>query len=147
MHRRALNRWTLWLLPLLVARLCLPNGFMLGVTSHGLGFALCPAYAPLPVPTDSDAANVQHAGMDHSAHAAGDGSSKVLAYPGSDSSDPQGRADSVCPFVLTGTAAISASADNIFEFRTPDIVTAFRAEPAWTSPAVLIDRIRGPPFA
>jgi hypothetical protein len=130
------HRRIAWLLPLLCARLLVPTGFMVAPSSAGIGIALCPGYAPLPMPaapaSDHDPHAGHHAGMDH----------------GAEESGQHSKGQSACPFALAGGTAdlpVSQSAADLP--RLVDAVPGFHPHPAWISPAVLINRIRGPPFA
>jgi hypothetical protein len=137
MHRRP-HRWALWLLPWLVARLFVPTGFMLSVSGAGIGIDLCPAYAPLPgplVPTDTHDPHAMHGG----AHSPDDGQQP---------SGNAGSGTSACPFALPGSQAGCPAVDTLGGLpRFVDAAPRSRPHPDWISPAVLIDRIRGPPFA
>jgi hypothetical protein len=112
--------------------LFVPGGFMVAPPDVGIGIALCPGYAPLPMPVTPPGAHDHHAGMDH----------------GEDGSGQHSKGQSSCPFALAGGTAdlpvIQAAADLP---RLADVVPGFHPHPAWISPAVLINRIRGPPFA
>jgi hypothetical protein len=78
MTRRLFRTWAIWLLPLLVAKLFVPVGFMLALDANGLHFVFCPAQGPAPtqvVALASAATDVRHtasAGGEsvHSGHAA-----------------------------------------------------------------------------
>ena len=132
--RRHVHRWAVWLMPLLVVRLFVPTGFMLSASGAGLGLALCPSYAPLPTPATATIAE-HHAGMDHGANAP-------------QGSEQQGSGKQICPLVLVGSTASCPATPLIGELpRIAQAVSRFHLHPAWVSPAVLIDRIRGPPLA
>lgn len=144
MRPRAVHRLTFWLLPLLIARLFVPDGFMVTATAHGLSLTLCPAYAVLPAAADASAAHMHHAGMDHSAHAM----HGAAESPDDSGATHHGQHDKVpCPFALAGTGLVCPTVNDFGSFYSlADDVLVIRAEPAWPSRAVLIDRIRGPPF-
>lgn len=130
------HRRIAWLLPLLCARLFVPAGFMVAPSGEGIGIALCPGFAPLPMPaapaSDRDPHAGHHAGMDHGAQESGQ----------------HGKGQSSCPFALAGgTADLPVMPSAAVLPRLVDAVPGFHLHPAWISPAVLIDRIRGPPLA
>jgi hypothetical protein len=130
------HRRIAWLLPLLCARLLVPAGFMVAPSGEVIGFALCPGYAPLPAPaapaSDDNPHAGHHAGMD----------------PGAEESGQHSKGQSACPFALAGgTADLPVMQSTAVLPRPIDAVPGFRPHPAWTSPAVLINRIRGPPLA
>ena len=138
MRPRTLNLWILWLLPLLIARLCVPMGFMVSGTANGLEVMLCPVYAALP---QSSGAHEHHAGMDHSAHAMHQGGAEQGPAH-------EGLSQSLCPFAASGTATFAATVPTIDHFYLlVGTAPVLDGEPTWISPAVLIDRIRGPPVA
>jgi hypothetical protein len=121
------HRWAFWLLPLLVARLFVPVGFMVSASAAGIGIALCPGYAPLPEGAGPAHSAHHHDGMDHAG---------------------QGSAPSECPFVLVGSVAGCPPTELAGELlRLAELRPGFQPHPDWISPAVLIDRIRGPPLA
>lgn len=121
-----------WLLPLLCARLFVPAGFMVAPSGEGIGIALCPGYAPLPVPAAAASDHDPHAGMDH----------------GAEESGQHSKGQSSCPFALAGgTADLPVMQSTAVLPRLLDAVPGFHPHPAWISPAVVIDRIRGPPPA
>jgi hypothetical protein len=136
MRRRHLKLLSLWILPLLLARALIPNGFMLSVDAGSLQLTFCPAVTR---PLDQRPAE---RALEHSAHHAGmhhaDGA-EVEAASHSDDNAP-------CPFSLVASAApgdipyLQASAsepsDERFEFISAPTV---RVGPVRT------DRIRGPP--
>lgn len=144
MRSRTFNRWLLWLLPLLVARLFVPAGFMVSATPNGLDLMLCPAYAPLPA-SAADAARAHHmAGMDHASHAMHDSAGHHASHQ--DSTDHE-LSQSLCPFAVGGGAAlvpVVSTVDHVYSPIGPAL--SFRDTPARISPTVLIDRIRGPPL-
>ena len=142
--RRRPHRWAAWLLPFLVARLFVPTGFMLSASATGLGIALCPGYAPLPEPVRAPSAAHDHAAMGHGAHGMHGG-----WHAGDDpqQSGHAGGGPAKCPFVLVGSAAGCPPIQLAGELPHPVAATpGFHAHPDRISPAVLIDRIRGPPF-
>jgi hypothetical protein len=144
MNRRRLHRWAAWLLPLLIARLFVPVGFMLSMSDAGLKFVLCSGFAGLPAPIT--AANLQqhHAESDRSAHAMHGESHEQHGKQGS---EHQSHEQSICPFAFAGATAGCPVAKAFGE--PPSLAAAvpsLRAVPLWNSPAVLIDRIRGPPL-
>lgn len=145
MRPRVLHRCVLWLLPLLIARLCVPAGFMMSVTSNGLDVMLCPAYAALPGPAAANAVHVHHAAMDPSAHATQGASAEDGSHQ---ESMQRGLSQSLCPFAVAGGAVLVAAVHAIDHFYSPiGAVSYVHDESAWISRSVLIDRIRGPPFA
>ena len=62
MKRTHLNRWTLWLLPLLLARMFVPAGFMLSADTTGLSIVFCTSVSA----ARADSAHAGH--HDHVAH-------------------------------------------------------------------------------
>ena len=131
--RPRIHRCVLWLLPLLIARLCVPAGFMMSVTSNGLDVMLCPAYAALPGPSAANAVHVHHAMQGVSAEEG----------PHQESTQ-QGLSQSLCPFAVAGGAALIAAVHAIDHFYSPiGAVSYLHDESAWISRSVLIDRIRG----
>jgi hypothetical protein len=144
LSRRAQRR-VAWLLPLLCARLLVPTGFMVAPSSAGIGIALCPGYAPLPIPAAPAGEHDPHAGMDHGAHAMHGGSHGSHGMP---ESGQHSKGQSSCPFALAGGTAdlpVMQSAADLP--RLVNAVPGFHPHAAWISPAVLINRIRGPPVA
>jgi hypothetical protein len=126
-----LRRIAPWLLPWVVVRLFVPVGFMLAPSGHGLGIALCPGHAPLPMPGGAQVGHAHHAGMDHASGS------------GHHDSGP-----SACPFALAGGTAGCTPSELIGSLpRLANDAACFYPRPSWFSPAVLIDRIRGPPLA
>jgi hypothetical protein len=139
MRRHHLNLWTLWLLPLLIARLCVPGGFMLSMTTAGIDITLCPATAALPLPSGMYEGHGAHAGMDHSSHA------DHLTKGGT---PHQQHAKAQCAFALAATATPNAVTATVYELRRlTERVPVLQVDPSWASPATRIDRIRGPPLA
>ena len=143
MSRRRVRRWVTWLLPLLVARMLVPAGFMVSTAGGSLDVVLCSGFAPLPAPVHLGAAHIHHGGAEHTTHAP-HGDTAPDGVPVSDSDHYQ----PACPFALASTGfnfhAVRAAAER------PTPVTALPdigAEPAWNSRTVLLDRIRGPPLA
>ena len=126
------HRRIVWLLPLLCARLFVPAGFMVAPLGEGIGIALCPGYAPLPMPAASASDHDRHASMDH----------------GAEESGQHSKGQSSCPFALAGgTADLPVMQSTAVLPRLLDAAPGFHPHPAWISPAVLINRIRGPPLA
>jgi hypothetical protein len=131
LSRRAQRR-VAWLLPLLCARLFVPAGFMVAPSGEGIGIALCPGYAPLPMPVAPTSDHDRHAGMGH----------------GAEESGQHSKGQSACPFAVTGgTADVPVMQSTAVLPRLIDAVPGFHPHPPWISPAVFINRIRGPPLA
>jgi hypothetical protein len=154
MSRRALRQWTYWLLPLLVARLLVPVGFMVTLSGGQFAIVLCSGSTPVPAwaqPAEHhhDVGLNPHASSDdatngHGAHASTDSDA---AHSSSGSTAPAHGA-SLCPFALASGCALRPAVAAVAELPQPSIVLPrLRADPVWISPAVLIDRIRGPPAA
>lgn len=149
MYRRRLNRWTAWLLPLLIARLFVPAGFMLSMSDAGLSVILCSGVAALPAPGAGHVPHADHAGMDYSAPLARGNAHAQHGEPGSEQlgSEHKSHENSLCPFAVTAGGASCPADKALGELpRLADVVPNFHADPVWLSPAVLIDRIRGPPL-
>ena len=145
MHSRCLSKLIPWLLPLLVARLCVPAGFMVSATSNGLDFVLCPDYAALPEHAAPHAAHAGHLGTGHVAHAMHDG---VAAHHSHGGTPHDGRSTSVCPFVASGKDTIKPDILKIDPaYSLTGSIAPVPGTSAWSSPAVLVNRIRGPPVA
>jgi Protein of unknown function (DUF2946) len=133
MSERHSHRWLAWLLPLLLLRALLPVGFMLSWSDAGLRIVMCSGSGPLPthVPTVEEQ---QHPGDSHR----GGGQHE------------HSRADNaaLCPFAVAGTSGALPSFDAVVAFAAT-VSHRIRGLPAFdlAIPAVLIDRIRGPPLA
>jgi hypothetical protein len=135
MRRRHLKLLSLWILPLLLARALLPNGFMLSVNTGSLQLTFCPA-----VTRPLDQRPVEQA-LEHSAHHAG-----MHHVDGADEAASHNDDNAPCPFSLVASAApgdipylhttASEPTDERFEFVS---APAVRVGPVRT------DRIRGPP--
>ncbi len=145
MTPRRLRRCTAWLLPFLVARLLLPTGFMLSLSDSGLDIVLCTGLAPSSAPIAALDENDRHAGMDHAAHAMHGDTQPQVPPQGP---DHPSHANPICPFALAGGAVAAPACRGVDEpQRLATLLPGFNADPAWIAPAVLIDRIRGPPLA
>ena len=139
------HRRIAWLLPLLCARLLVPTGFMVAPSSVGIGIALCPGYAPLPVSAAPASDDDHHAGMEHGAHAMHGGSHDSH---GTQESGTYSKGQSACPLALAGGAEdFPVMQSTAVLPRLIDAIPGFQAHPDWISPAVFINRIRGPPLA
>jgi len=132
-----IRRWIWYVLPLLVARVFVPAGFMLSNGQDGLSLVLCSGTGPVATfqATSSAAAEQQHR-AEHGEHHYGHGGG------GGDTHD-----DAPCPFSL----AVSACAADIAYFAAPDSVTSTQKIVSYSNPPpgagpVQIDRIRGPPL-
>ena len=145
MSPRRLRRCSAWLLPFLVARLLVPTGFMLSLSGAGLDIVLCSGLGPLALATPAEPVHRAHAGTDHTAHAIhGDAGAQVPEQR----SDHPSHVNAICPYALAGTGGAGPAVKSLAE--PPRIVSLLpvpSANPAWIAPAVLIDRIRGPPLA
>ena len=138
MSRQRLYRLAAWLLPLLIARLLVPDGFMLSANDRGLDMAMCSGYASLPQ------ASVRPAGTEHVAYQP-HGATRLAPDT---APDHQGHDKPRCPFALAGTGFVNLPLDVAGPlYYLVDDVPIDGVAPAWISPAVLIDRIRGPPSA
>jgi hypothetical protein len=144
MSRRRLRRCTAWLLPLLAVRLLVPAGFMVSVSDGGLDIVLCSGFT-LPSAQLSTGTSQQHpAGVDHALHALGN-SSALVPNQGSEHTTHD---NPICPFALASGGALCPADKGVAEPpRLVAVQTRLSADPAWVSPAVLTDRIRGPPVA
>ena len=136
MRRRHLQLLSLWILPLLLARALIPNGFMLSVAAGSLQLTFCPAVGqPLEQPLEHSSHELlpHHGGMHH-ADAVHD-----EAASHNDDNAP-------CPFSLVASAVpgdvphlqVSAAGPSDERF---DFISA----PAVRVGPVRTDRIRGPP--
>ena len=140
-----LRRCTAWLLPFLVARLLVPTGFMLSLSDAGLDIVLCTGLAPSSAPLVAQEEHDRHAGIDHAAHAMQRDTQTQIPAP---SPDHPSHANPICPFALAGGAVVAPVCKGVDEpRRLVALLPGSRADPAWIAPAVLIDRIRGPPLA
>jgi hypothetical protein len=140
-----LRRCTAWLLPFLVARLLVPTGFMLSLSDAGLDIVLCTGLAPSSAPLVAQDEHDRHAGIDHAAHAMQRDTQTQIPAPGPDHPN---HANPICPFALAGGAVVAPACRGVAEpQRLVALLPGPSADPAWIEPAVLIDRIRGPPFA
>jgi hypothetical protein len=145
MRSYTLKKLIPWLLPLLVARLCVPAGFMVASTSNGLDVTLCPDYAALPGQATPQSTHVQHQGSDHTGHAMHGDVASEHSHHGS---PHEGHSTSVCPFAASGSGTVSPTVATVTPVYTlVDRITPARDRSAWRSPAVLVNRIRGPPGA
>ena len=132
MRRRHLKLLSLWILPLLLARALIPNGFMLSADAGGLQLMFCPSGVVQPFGSQSQHAD-HHDGMHH-----GDPADAAVPAHNNDNAP--------CPFslVASGTpcdvphlrAAAEGPSDEAFEFTS---APTFRVGP------LRADRIRGPP--
>lgn len=139
MSARHSHRWIVWLLPLFLLRAFIPVGFMLSWSDTGLQLVMCSGSGPMPVP---QSAALDVTGVDAEQHH-GD------SHAGSGQHE-HSRADSatMCPFAAAGTSAALPSFDAAVAF-VATVSHETRALPTFDlpAPAVLIDRIRGPPLA
>jgi hypothetical protein len=146
MNRSRVRNWTLWLLPLLVARAFLPVGFMLSANADGLQLVFCAGQAPTPVQalnTDATTAHAGH-GVDHAQHHqmqhAQSAADEHATHHGGSQLDPP------CPYAI---AAVAIAAD--IPPLAPESLSftneAIEQRAQWFASAgpVRADRIRGPP--
>ena len=139
---RRLRRCTAWLMPFLVARLLLPTGFMLSLSGSGLNIILCAGLAPSSAPTAAAAtrAIVTRAWITPRTRCTATRSPQVPDHPATPARYARSHlreAPSLCP----ACRAVDEPQ------RLATLLPGFNADPAWIAPAVLIDRIRGPPLA
>ena len=140
-----LRRCTAWLLPFLVARLLVPTGFMLSLSGAGLDIVLCTGIAPSSAPLVTQVEHDRHAGIDHVAHTLQRDTQPQIPAP---SRNHPGHANPICPFALAGGAVVAPACRDVAEpQRLVELLPGPSTDPAWIAPAVLIDRIRGPPLA
>jgi hypothetical protein len=137
MSARHSHRWLAWLLPLFMLRAFIPVGFMLSWSDQGLQLVMCSGSGPMAKQGSApfvDAQQNQH----HDA-----------SYPRGEQHD-HSRADkaTMCPFATVGTSAALPSFDAVVAF-VATVSYEVRGLPTLDlpTPAVLIDRIRGPPLA
>jgi Protein of unknown function (DUF2946) len=127
MPRRFLNRWTLWLLPVIALRALLPTGFMLDATvADGIQVVMCSGAGPVP--------DLQHGSQSHAHHGDGD--------HGQDTAD-----NVLCLYALAGAACANVA---LASAATPPPVAevfAFYSDANRSAEPFLLDRIRGPPLA
>jgi hypothetical protein len=155
-----LRRWTVWLLPLLAVRLMVPAGFMLSLSDGGLALVLCSGSGPLPGVQarvgQHHSAFAPHAAHEHrlAAHDAPASHHTSLARGDTrtpapvQTPGPTDHASMACPFALASGSGLCPFVRTVTE--PPRLVTLHprtSANAAWIAPAVLIDRIRGPPVA
>lgn len=129
MKRSHLHRWSLWLLPLLIARMFVPAGFMLSADASGLSIVFCPSVS---APQQVESVHAGH--HDHAAH---------HQNHGSDEPSPQNMVE--CPF---GVASVLLSHDVpvVAAEPTPDLYTPALSSPLPPRPQLLRSQpIRGPP--
>jgi hypothetical protein len=95
MKRRYLHRWTIWLLPFLLARALVPAGFMLSTdATGGLSIVFCSG-----ILASASAETVSAESAHHHHHGAGNEA---------EATDPpaqQGGDNTVCAFALAGVAS------------------------------------------
>ena len=137
-----LRRCAAWLLPFLAARMLVPAGFMLSLSGGGLDIVLCTGFAPPPAAGAAQIGHQNHAQLGHTAH-----SDRPAPLPTQGSEHPD-HAGPICPFALAGGAVVAPVCKGVGEpQRLVALLPGLRADPIWIAPAVLIDRIRGPPLA
>lgn len=136
MPSRYVNRWTTWLLPLIVLRAFVPTGFMLSAEGGRLAPTLCPGVTARASPAATQHTEHHHGQAVHAHDAARDDPAGAEQH--------EGRA---LPCLYALTAAV-CSVD------APHFVGAFaRASTSKVTPAstfisrsvLRTDRIRGPP--
>lgn len=144
MSPRATHRWLAWLLPLLVLRAFVPAGFMLSWSGNELELMLCSGTGPMVLQPTAAIAAAAH---DSHAHNQADPSAASHhQHHGSGSSSA--HENSLCPFAVAGSTDVPLP-----EFAVADLIFVsvehrdLLPDPELRSASVLIDRIRGPPFA
>lgn len=132
MTRRSLNRWTMWLLPLLVLRAFVPAGFMFSADAGRLLLTFCPTVATGKSNGDHSHALAQHAsgaGVEHQHH----------------QNDSPGHEFSPCPFSLTATGCAGELAYVADLVERPSYSKVLFESVHVASSYFRADRIRGPP--
>lgn len=128
MKRLHLHRWTLWLLPLLLARMFVPAGFMLSADASGLSIVFCTSVS-------APRADSAHAGHhDHAAHHQGQ-------------SDDERAAQTLgeCPFAVA-SVLLSQDVAVIAAEPLPNLhVLTFDSTPPPRPRLLRSQPIRGPP--
>ena len=155
MRRRHLKLLSLWILPLLVARMLIPAGFMLSVNAAGLSLMFCPS-GVVQVGGAQHRTGQHPLGQDHAGQLHADQSHAGMDHAGMQHADANAHAEhegaahnqdnAPCPFSLVASATpgvvaalldvTSLPGDERFDFISASIsgVGPLRA-----------DRIRGPP--
>lgn len=118
MKRRTVQRWIIWLLPLMVLRAFVPAGFMVAAQAGDLSLVFCPSVSTGPhsgadVTADRseglDTRSAATAHHDHAAHHSEHSAPSVehQAHHGSQSEAAEHHADGAnsCPFALTAVAS------------------------------------------
>lgn len=136
MNATFLQRWTTWLLPLIVLRAFIPVGFMLSGGPQGLELTFCPSVAMPGMPHGTthavDAAvSSEHSPAGHSQHGSHDQHRQHEHAP--------------CPY---GLVAAAATAEPLYL-----VVSGVNTDEAFAAPVLLLlsrspigaERIRGPP--
>jgi hypothetical protein len=92
--RRHIQRWTIWLLPFLLARALVPAGFMLSTDAAGVSIVFCSGTLT-PASAQIASAESDH----HHHHGAGNDSETI------DPTEQQGGDNTLCAFALAGVAS------------------------------------------
>lgn len=133
MTRRTLQRWTMWLLPLLVLRAFVPTGFMFSAEAGRLLLTFCPTVAAPQFGAEHGAGESMHA---LAQHAAGDGAQHH---------HNPGHEFSPCPFSLSATGCVGDLA-HIANIAERPLYSKVHFESVYVPTAYFrADRIRGPP--
>jgi hypothetical protein len=133
MKRRLLQRWAIWLLPLLLARAFVPAGFMLSAQAGELSLIFCSGIASTAAPQVSKHAAHQH----HAGHATEDGSASGTEA-GSDGF-------SSCPFAVAGAAPTLDLPHVVGHLAAIEHEESFAPLLFSSAGPARADRIRGPP--
>ena len=134
MNIRHTHRWIVWLLPLFALRAFIPVGFMLTLSDGGLQLVICSGSGPMGMSAGARGVDGQHHFDPHAANGQHEHSLADNA--------------TMCPFAVAGLSGALPSLDPVVVF----IATVFdqvrpHSSPDLPASLVLIDRIRGPPFA
>ena len=141
MSARARHTWLKWLLPLLILRAFVPAGFMLTWGDDQLQVVLCSGTGPIS--GASDHADPQASADPHAAHAHHQGGDTAAPTDEHDHSSAQSQMP--CAFAVATTAGGLSEPQLFAADADAATIVSFTARPELASPAVLIDRIRGPP--
>jgi hypothetical protein len=94
MKRRHIQRWTIWLLPFLLARALVPTGFMLSTDATGISIVFCSGTL---TPASAQTASAQ---SEHHHHGAGNDAETI-----DPTTEQRGGDNTLCAFALAGVAS------------------------------------------
>jgi hypothetical protein len=154
MKLRTLQRWILWLLPLMLLRAFVPAGFMVAAHSGELSLVFCSSVlAPSQPSGHSISQAVELAPADHRNHAehhsvqSSAPSPEHQTHDGSQTESPEHSANGAnsCPFALTTVTPAAEIEFFIGQPASDSYQQRFSALPATSYGPQRAESIRGPP--